>query len=88
MLARSKDGGTSLLLAEHPQAFTYRFGPDSHARHLDECSRRGCTAATAELPSAMLDIDTPDDLERLRQAALSGPCGAHTAALVGGLALL
>jgi 2-phospho-L-lactate guanylyltransferase len=86
VLSRSKDGGTSLLLVEHPQAFTYQFGPDSHARHLAECRRRACAAATAELHSAMLDIDTPDDLERLRQAARSGPCGAHTAAVVGGLA--
>jgi len=80
VLARSKDGGTSLLLAEHPQAFTYRFGPGSHALHLDECARRGCTAFTAELPSALLDIDTADDLERLRAAARSGRGGWRTAA--------
>jgi 2-phospho-L-lactate guanylyltransferase len=87
VLARSKDGGTSLLLAEHPQVFTYRFGPDSHARHLDECGRRGCAVATAELHSALLDIDTPDDLASLRLAARSGHCGPHTAAMVGGLDL-
>jgi 2-phospho-L-lactate guanylyltransferase len=88
VLTRSKDGGTSLLLAEHPHDFTYRFGPDSHARHLDECSRRRCMTTSAGLHSALLDIDTPDDLDRLRQAARSGPCGAHTAAMVGELSLL
>ena len=85
VLARSRDGGTNLLLAERPQAFAYRFGVGSYALHRDECARRGCTVATVDLPSTSLDIDTPDDFDRLRLAAQAGLCSPHTAALIGEL---
>jgi len=82
VMVRSPDGGTNLLLAEHPQAFTYHYGPDSHAQHTRECARRHCTTATVELTSTALDVDTTDDFHHLARAALDGRCGAHTAALL------
>lgn len=85
VLARSRDGGTNLLLAERPASFAYRFGVGSYALHRDECARRGCTVAAADSASTSLDIDTPDDLECLRLAVKAGLCGSHTAALIGEL---
>lgn len=82
VMVRAFDGGTNLLLVERPEAFTYHYGPDSHAQHTRECIRRGCTTATVELPSTALDVDTPDDFKRLVRAALDGRCGVHTAALL------
>jgi len=85
VMARSHDGGTNILLAEHAEAFAYQYGPDSHARHLRECARRQCVAATVELPGAALDIDTVDDFFSLARAAREGRCGIHTAALLEAL---
>lgn len=87
-LARSKDGGTSLLLAGHPHTFGYSFGPDSHAAHLNECIRQVRSFASIDLPAARLDIDTPEDLERLRVAIRSGLCCPPTIAMATGLGLL
>ncbi|SEI53880.1 2-phospho-L-lactate guanylyltransferase [Pseudomonas sp. NFACC07-1] len=83
VMVRSRDGGTNILLAERPHAFAYRYGPDSHGRHVQECARRHCTAATVELSASAFDIDTPDDLYSLARAVRhDGRCGAHTAALL------
>lgn len=87
-LARSKDGGTSLLLAGHPHTFGYSFGPDSHALHIEECLRKVRSFASIDLPAARLDIDTPDDLERLRVATRSGLCCPRTIAMVTEMGLL
>lgn len=87
-LACSKDGGTSLLLAGHPHTFGYRFGPGSHSLHIESCIRQGRSFASIDLPSARLDIDTPDDLEGLCLATRSGLCCPHAAAMVGALGLL
>lgn len=85
-LARSSDGGTNMLLVERPQDFDYQFGVHSHARHLDECVRRGCTVASLTLPTIALDIDTPDDFAQLEKAASEGHCGPHTAAFLADIA--
>lgn len=82
VMVRSDDGGTNLLLAEHPEAFTYHYGPDSHARHSRECARRQCTAATVTLTSTALDVDNVEDFYSLAHAARDGRCGQHTAALL------
>lgn len=86
VLARSCDGGTNILLAERPAAFTFRYGAGSHALHHDECVRRQRAVATVELPGTALDIDSSSDFERLKQAARAGRCGPRTAALLGELA--
>ncbi|MGP3790583.1 2-phospho-L-lactate guanylyltransferase [Pseudomonas sp. B392_1p] len=82
VMVRSNDGGTNLLLAEHPQAFTYHYGPDSHARHSRECIRRHCANTTIKLSSTALDVDSVDDFHSLARAARDGRCGAHTTALL------
>lgn len=82
VMVRSSDGGTNLLLAEQPEAFTYHYGPDSHTRHSRECARRHCTTATVKLTSTALDVDTEDDFYSLVRAGRDGRCGAHTTALL------
>ncbi|PMS24486.1 2-phospho-L-lactate guanylyltransferase [Paraburkholderia rhynchosiae] len=82
VLARSRDGGTNILLAERPEEFTYHYGAGSHARHVDECARLHRVVANVEMPATVLDVDTLDDLEMLKDAARAGTCGSHTAALL------
>lgn len=87
VMARSRDGGTNILLVERPQSFNYHYGPGSHARHLAECARRGCVAASVDLPGAALDIDTEADFECLVAAAEERRCGGRTAALLDEIAM-
>jgi 2-phospho-L-lactate guanylyltransferase len=46
-------------------AFTFHFGPDSYAKHLDEADRLGLDVATSLTAGTALDLDTPDDLRRV-----------------------
>jgi 2-phospho-L-lactate guanylyltransferase len=85
VLARSKDGGTSVLLVNQATSFGYRFGADSYAAHRAECTRLEYTVASFEQLSTSLDIDTPDDFELLRLAAQAGRCGPRTTALMTAL---
>lgn len=85
VLARSKDGGTSVLLVNHAKSFAYQFGAGSFALHRAECARLEHTIATIEQLPTVLDIDTPDDFELLRLAAQAGRCGPHTTALIAAL---
>lgn len=86
VLARSRDGGTNICLAERPDAFTYHYGADSHALHVDECVRRHCVVANVEMLATALDVDTKDDLEMLEDAALANACSSNTAAFLATIA--
>jgi 2-phospho-L-lactate/phosphoenolpyruvate guanylyltransferase len=64
--APSLDGsGTNLLALRPPAALVTRFGPDSLALHRRAASDAALPFRVVALPSAALDLDTPDDLERL-----------------------
>ncbi len=65
-LVPSEDGGTNAL-ALAPGAIAFRFGPDSARRHLAAADAAGLRSLRLELPTLALDIDTPDDLARLRE---------------------
>lgn len=80
VMARSGDGGTNALLTEQPARFVFGYGRDSHARHLRACEALGAAVAQVTGTSVSLDIDSADDLVRLREAVQAGRCGAHTAA--------
>jgi len=54
--------GTNALLLCPPDAFVPSFGPDSFARHVAAADAAGIPHSVSELPSLMLDVDTPDDL--------------------------
>jgi 2-phospho-L-lactate/phosphoenolpyruvate guanylyltransferase len=45
--------------------FTFHFGPDSYAKHLDEADRLGLDVTTSLTAGTALDLDTPDDLRRV-----------------------
>lgn len=65
-LVPSEDGGTNAL-ALAPGVIAFRFGPDSARRHLAAAGAAGLHSLRLELPTLALDIDTPDDLARLRE---------------------
>lgn len=78
--------GTNALLLTPPDVLTPSFGPDSHRRHLADASAAGVPAETVELDSLALDVDTPDDLEALRQTLASTHGGAaHTRGMLNQL---
>jgi 2-phospho-L-lactate guanylyltransferase len=58
--------GTNALVMAPADAIAPAFGEGSCERHLERARRAGMTGRRAELPSLALDLDTPDDLARLR----------------------
>ena len=88
VIAPSRDDGTNALACA-PGAFAFAFGPDSAARHLGAAGAAGLRAERIDLPSLALDIDTPEDLERLRGEIERGAtAGAHTRTALERLGLL
>jgi 2-phospho-L-lactate guanylyltransferase len=63
----SPDGGTALLFRRPPERIPLRFGAGSAARHAEEARARGLDPAPPEAIAelARLDLDTPEDAERL-----------------------
>ena len=57
--------GTNALLLTPPTAIEPSFGPGSLERHVDAAVAAGLDHRVAQLPSLMLDVDTPDDLSEL-----------------------
>ncbi|MEX2159347.1 MAG: 2-phospho-L-lactate guanylyltransferase [Dehalococcoidia bacterium] len=84
-LVPSKDGGTNAL-ASAPGAFAFAFGPDSATRHEAAAQAAGLQAERLALPDLVLDIDTPEDLDRLRDEI--DRAGAHTRAALQRLGLV
>ena len=73
--ARSLDGtGTNILAARPPDAISTCFGAGSLRRHRAAAIAAGLPLVELDLPGAALDVDTPDDLERL--VAAEGRPGA------------
>lgn len=79
--------GTNALLLTPPGAMAPSFGPGSRERHEAAAREAGAAVEVAEVPSLMLDVDTVDDLEALRDALGAGTGGAaHTRGMLGRLA--
>jgi 2-phospho-L-lactate guanylyltransferase len=57
--------GTNALLLWPPDAIAPSFGPDSRERHEEAAGSAGVSCAVEPLPSLVLDVDTPADLEAL-----------------------
>lgn len=67
VLVPSADGtGTNVVVARPPELFAPQFGPGSLAKHRDAVRAGRIEAILHECPGAALDVDTPEDLERLR----------------------
>ncbi len=65
--------GTNALLLSPPTAIAPSFGPGSLARHRAAALAAAVSCRVDEVPSLMLDVDTPDDLARV--SAELGPAG-------------
>jgi 2-phospho-L-lactate guanylyltransferase len=57
--------GTNALLIAPPTAVAPSFGPGSRARHEQLAAALGVSCRVDPIPSLAIDIDTPEDLERL-----------------------
>jgi 2-phospho-L-lactate guanylyltransferase len=79
VLCPSKEGtGTNALYRTPPEIIPACFGPRSFSRHLAEAEARQIPWERCSLPGITLDIDTPEDLKKLRPWPESHPrlCGA------------
>jgi 2-phospho-L-lactate guanylyltransferase len=68
-LAPSRDGGTNGLYRPASAALPFLFGPNSLARHVRAAHERGLAMRLFRAPGLELDIDQPDDLLLLAEAA-------------------
>lgn len=69
------DGTTNALAVSSPEAFAPLYGRDSAARFRAYASGLGLEAVSVVIPNLVDDVDTLDDLERLRLR-----CGPRTQA--------
>jgi 2-phospho-L-lactate guanylyltransferase len=81
--------GTNGLLLTPPDAIAPSFGPDSHARHRELARAAGAVCRTERPASLLLDIDTGEDLDVLRERLQGEPrTGARRTRAVLGARLL
>jgi 2-phospho-L-lactate/phosphoenolpyruvate guanylyltransferase len=75
--------GTNALLLAPPDAIAPSFGEGSLERHVAAARQAGLSCAVEPLPSLVLDVDTPEDLEELsgRLEHQRGPAPLTRAAL-------
>lgn len=71
VIATDRHGaGTNALMlrlgSRAASQFTFHYGPNSRQRHLEEAERLGLDAVTAVASGTAIDLDTVDDIERLR----------------------
>ncbi len=60
--------GTNALLLSPPTAIEPAFGPGSCERHQELARTAGVSCRVEEVPSLVLDVDTPEDLVKLGEA--------------------
>jgi 2-phospho-L-lactate guanylyltransferase len=80
------DSGTNGLLLAPPDAISPSFGPDSRARHERLAREAGAPCRVQRPPSLLLDIDTGEDLEALRERLAGEDVRAPRTRAVLGLA--
>ncbi len=75
--------GTNALLLTPPESLTPAFGPGSCQRHAETAQSEGSTPEIVEVPSLALDVDTPEDLDALRDGLAATHGGAaHTRGMI------
>jgi 2-phospho-L-lactate/phosphoenolpyruvate guanylyltransferase len=79
-LVASEDGRTNALSLPAPHLFEPLYGPRSAERFQRAARDLGLEAVVVAVPNLADDVDTPDDLERVRLRA-----GPHTRAALLGL---
>jgi len=60
--------GTNALLIRPPDALPFAFGPGSYEAHRREAGKRGLKLTIYEDARLAFDLDTEEDLERLRES--------------------
>ena len=79
--------GTNGLVLHPPTAIEPSFGPGSRERHTALRRGGGASLRVEEMPSLVLDVDTPDDLAAMREVLERSRGGAaHTRGLLRRLA--
>jgi 2-phospho-L-lactate guanylyltransferase len=79
--------GTNGLVLTPPDAISPSFGPGSRARHEQMAEAAGVAWRIAQPSSLLLDVDTGDDLQALRDRLAGEPLrAARTRAVLEGLA--
>jgi 2-phospho-L-lactate guanylyltransferase len=79
--------GTNGLVLHPPTAIEPSFGPGSRERHTALAEEAGASLRIEEMPSLVLDVDTPDDLAAMREVLERSRGGAaHTRGLLRRLA--
>jgi 2-phospho-L-lactate guanylyltransferase len=68
--------GTNALILSPPDLFAPVFGPDSCARHVSRARAAGVSFALDRIPSMATDLDTPEDMAKLRDSLLLVPDAA------------
>jgi 2-phospho-L-lactate guanylyltransferase len=58
--------GTNAMVMAHPGAIPFRYGAGSLAAHISASREAGLKHVLVDRPGLALDVDTPDDLSRLR----------------------
>lgn len=77
--------GTNGLLLSPPDVIAPSFGPGSCARHGEIAAASGASCRVEPIPSLMLDVDTGDDLQVLRERLAEHPeRAARTRAVLAG----
>ncbi|MCC5794271.1 MAG: 2-phospho-L-lactate guanylyltransferase [Chromatiales bacterium] len=66
-----RDGGSNALLLTPPDAISFRFGPDSAARHAEAARSAGVACEVLDLPAFANDIDMPADLDWLLEQRIA-----------------
>jgi 2-phospho-L-lactate guanylyltransferase len=65
--------GTNALVLSPPDTFEPAFGPDSCARHVSRARAAGISFALTQIESLADDLDTPEDLAKVRDALIIDP---------------
>jgi 2-phospho-L-lactate/phosphoenolpyruvate guanylyltransferase len=79
--------GTNALLLSPPQVIAPAFGPGSRERHERLAAEAGVRCVVDEVRSLVLDVDTAEDLDAVREALGEGVGNAaHTRGMLSRLA--
>ncbi len=74
--------GTNALVLSPPDVFAPAFGPDSCPRHVSRARAAGISFALNRIRSLEIDLDTPEDLDKLRDALILDPQPAFRTAQI------